>query len=81
MGNHSTFPPGTQKPPNAYPIEVELAANSIGWAMERVTKLTPSRDAALAIARNLYDQGLLKLPSSTASAVAGDEGAPQEDAG
>jgi hypothetical protein len=51
--------PQNSTPPT--PREVELAANSIGYALEQVIQKTISSIEALAIARHLYDQGLLKM--------------------
>lgn len=48
--------------PDGGPSEINLAANAIGWAMEEVCKLTPSRSVALAMATHLHGQGLLKKP-------------------
>lgn len=49
-------------PRPSQPEEIKLAANAIGWTLEQVCHITIHPSAALAAARNLSDQGLLKMP-------------------
>jgi hypothetical protein len=48
--------------PNEPSREVQLAANAIGWALQQYCHLELEGHAALWVANNLENQGLLKLP-------------------
>lgn len=46
------------------PHEVSVAANSIGYAIEKEDDVEITLEAAVAAAQRLYDQGLLASPSA-----------------